>query len=120
MNICYLFYLMASSNAIETSDNEFDDERDDFLLFGDNIPRQTVTSVLASGYPLIRSPKDAAKFLFSKPHYHLRHKIKHKILHHEVTQEELDIAAKFGRFSERPSDLFLKVNLTNIQIKNIF
>jgi hypothetical protein len=110
---------MASSSAIETSENKRDDEREQFQLSPDNIPQETVTSLLASGHPSIKSPKDAVKFLFPRQHHHLWHKIKHKILHHEVTQEELDVAAKFGRFSQRPSDLFLKVNRTYIQMKNI-
>jgi hypothetical protein len=105
---------MASSKAIETNDNELDDERVEFQMSLDNIPQQTVTSLFASGHPLIKSPEDAVKLLFSKHHHHLPHKIKHKIFHHEVTQEELDVAAKFGRFSQRPSDLFLKVNRTHI------
>ncbi len=121
MSICHTFYLMASSIATETSDDELDDEREEFQLPLNNIPQQTVTSVFASGHPSIKSPEDAVKFLFPKHRHHLRYKIKHKTLHHhEVTQEELDVAAKFGRFSQRPSDLFLKVNQIHIQIKNIF
>jgi len=111
---------MASSTAIETSDNELNDEQEEFRLPLDNIPQQTVTSLLASGHPSIKSPEDAVKFLFPKHHHHFRYKIKHKILHHEVTREELDVATKFGRFSQRPSDLFLKVNRTHLQIKNNF
>lgn len=120
MNTCHTFYLMASSTAVETSNNELDDERVEFRLSLDNIPQQTVTSLFASGHPSIESPEDAVKFLFSKHRHYLRHTIKHKIFHHEVTQKELDVAAKFGRFSQRPSDLFLKVNRNHIQIKNIF
>ncbi|CAF4643135.1 unnamed protein product [Rotaria socialis] len=99
---------MASSTAIETSNNELD-EGEKYRLPRDNILQQTVTSVFASGYPSIKSPEEAVKFLFSKHHHHLWHKIKHKIVHHEVTQEEIDVAARFGRFFQRPSDLFLKL-----------
>jgi hypothetical protein len=108
---------MASSTATETSDNESDNSREEFLLPLKNISHQTVTSLFASGHPSIKSPGDAVKFLFPKHHHlHLRHKIKQKLFHPEVTQEELNIADKFGTFSQRPSDLFLKVNRTHIQI----
>jgi hypothetical protein len=110
---------MASSIVIKTSENELKDEQEEFRLPPDNIPEQTVTYLLRSGHPSIKSPEDAVKFLFSKHYHHFRYKIKHKIVHHEVTREELDVAAKFGRFSQRPSDLFLKVNQTHLQIKNI-
>ncbi len=117
MSICHTFYLMASSTATETSDNESDNSREEFLLPLNNISHQTVTSLFASGHPSIKSPGDAVKFLFPKHHHlHLRHKIKQKLFHPEVTQEELNIADKFGTFSQRPSDLFLKVNRTHIQI----
>jgi hypothetical protein len=111
---------MASSAATETSENKLDDERKEFRLSPDDISKQTVTALLASRHPSLKSPGDAVKLLFPKQHHYLRHKVKHKILHHEVTQEELDVAAKFGRFSQRPSDLFLKVNRIHIRIKNIF
>jgi hypothetical protein len=111
---------MTSSTATETSDNESDNSREEFQLPLENISQQTVTSLFASGHPSIKSPGDAVKFLFSKHHHRLWYKIKHKIFHYEVTQDELDVAAKFGRFTQRPSDLFLKVNRTHIQIENIF
>ncbi|CAF4947150.1 unnamed protein product [Rotaria sp. Silwood1] len=100
---------MASSIVMETSDNEFNSQQEEFQLLQNAIPQQTVTSLFACGHPLIRSPKDAIKFLFLKHYYHLRHDIERKILHHDVSQQELDAAAKFGRFSQRPSDLFLKL-----------
>ncbi len=111
---------MTSSTTIDIRDNELVNEREDFQLFPYNINQQTVTSLFACGHPSIRSPEDAVRLLFSKHCHNLRRKIKHKIVHTEVTQEELDTAAKFGRFSQRPSDLFLKVNQIHIQIKNIF
>jgi hypothetical protein len=120
MSIRQTLYLMASSTTIKTSDNKLDDEREKFQLSPYRIPEKTVTSLFGSGDPSIKSPEDAVKFLFPKHHHHLRYKIKHKIFDDEMTQEELDVAAKFGRFSERPSDLFLKVNRTHIQMKNIF
>lgn len=70
---------------------------------------QTVTSLYASEHPNIKCPKDAAKILSEKPAHHLRSKIKHELLEHEVTQEDMDAAAEYGQFPERPSDLFLKV-----------
>ncbi len=72
---------------------------------------QTVTSLYASGHPSIHCPEDAIKSHFSNGYYHrLQFKIKSKLHRHEITQKELDIAAEFGRFPHRPSDLFLKVN----------
>jgi hypothetical protein len=70
---------------------------------------ETVTSLYASGHPAVQCPKDAATILFEKPAYHLRSKIKHELLEHEVTQADMDVAAEYGRFPQRPSDLFLKV-----------
>jgi hypothetical protein len=69
-----------------------------------NNTNETVTSLYASGHPNIKCPNDAAKVLFEKPAHRFRSKDKH-----EVTQEEMDAAAKYGRFPQRPSDLFLKV-----------
>ncbi|CAF4250542.1 unnamed protein product, partial [Rotaria sordida] len=75
----------------------------------DNISRETITSLLACELPAVQSPREAAEILFSKPLHHLRSRINYEILQHEITQEELDAAAKYGRFIERPSDLFLKL-----------
>jgi phosphatidylserine/phosphatidylglycerophosphate/cardiolipin synthase-like enzyme len=75
----------------------------------DNLSKQSVTSLLACGPPIVKSPKDAAEILFSKPLHHLRSRINYEILQHEITDEELNIAANFGRFPYRPSDLFLKL-----------
>ncbi|CAF3002949.1 unnamed protein product [Rotaria sp. Silwood2] len=75
----------------------------------DNISRETVTSLLACEPPVVQSPQEAAEKLFSQPLHHLRPQINYEILQHEITQEELDTAAKYGRFIERPSDLFLKL-----------
>jgi hypothetical protein len=114
MSICHALYSMASLTTIEMSNNELDTEPEELQLFSNNIHQQTVTSLFASGHPSINSPEDAVKFLFPQHRPHLRYKLKRKIRHYEVTPEELDVAAKFGRFSERPSDLFLKVNRTHI------
>ncbi|CAF1197233.1 unnamed protein product [Rotaria sordida] len=75
----------------------------------DNISRQTVTSLLACEPSVVQSPQEAAETLFSKPLHHLRPRVNYEILQHEITQEELDAAAEYGRFIERPSDLFLKL-----------
>ncbi len=74
-----------------------------------NATNETVTSLYASGHPNITCPKDATKILFEKPAHHLRSKVKREFLEHEVTQDEMDMAAKYGRFPQRPSNLFLKV-----------
>lgn len=71
--------------------------------------KQSITGLLAAGLPNVRCARDAAEILFSKPIPHLRDRIKEEILHHEITDEELDIAANFGRFPYRPSELFLKL-----------
>ena len=105
---------------MKTCDNELDDELKEFQLFPDSIPQETVTSLLASGHPSIESPADAVKFLFHRYQHPLWYIIKQKILHYDLTQEELDVTTTFGRFSQRPSDLFLKVNRIHIQTKNIF
>ncbi len=81
----------------------------EYLLSTHDGTNETVTSLYASGHPAIKCPKDAAKILFEKLAHHLRSKVKHELLEHEVTQEEMDAAAKYGRFPQRPSDLFLKV-----------
>ena len=70
---------------------------------------ETVTSVYASGHPNIKCPKDAVKLLFHKSAYHSASKIKRELLEHEITHDDLDAVAKYGRFPYRPSDLFLKV-----------
>jgi uncharacterized protein with PIN domain len=75
---------------------------------------ETITSLYTSGHPAIKCPKDAAKVLFENLTHHLRSKVKHEFLEHEVTQEEMDAAAKYGRFPQRPSDLFLKVCVSSI------
>ncbi|CAF1352428.1 unnamed protein product [Rotaria sordida] len=75
----------------------------------DNISRETITSLLACELPAVQNPREAAEILFSKPLHHLRSRINYEILQHEITQDELDAAAKYGRFIERPSDLFLKL-----------
>lgn len=94
----------------ESSMNELIDKQEESQLCSDNILQHTVTSLFAHGYPLIKSSGDAVKVLFSKHRHYLRHKNKYKIIHNRITQEELDIAANFGRFLQRPSDIFLKVN----------
>ncbi|CAF1330989.1 unnamed protein product [Adineta steineri] len=73
------------------------------------VSNETVTSLYASGDPSIKCPKDAVEMLFEKPAHRLRSKIKHELFDHDVTQEEMDAAAEFGRFPHRPSDLFLKI-----------
>jgi len=70
---------------------------------------ESVTSLYASEHPEIKSPDDAVKCLFKKPNHFQRHKIKDNLFDQEITQEDLEIAVKYGRFSQRPSDLFLKV-----------
>jgi len=75
----------------------------------DNQSEQTITSLLASESSNINSAKDAAEILFSKPFPSLRSRIDYEIFEHEITQDELDFAAEFGRFPNRPSDLFLKL-----------
>jgi len=71
--------------------------------------QQTVTSLLASESSTIKSPKDAVEFLFSKPLHFLRARINYELFEHEITEDELNFAADFGRFPSRPSDLFLKL-----------
>jgi phosphatidylserine/phosphatidylglycerophosphate/cardiolipin synthase-like enzyme len=75
----------------------------------EDLSQETVTSFLACGPPIAKSPQDAVELLFSKPLHHLRPRINYEILEHEITEEELNTAAKFGRFIERPSELFLKL-----------
>ena len=75
----------------------------------ENLTQQTVTSILSSDLPIAKSPQDAVEVLFSKPLHHLRSRINYEINEHEITEEELNIAASFGRFIERPSELFLKL-----------
>ena len=75
----------------------------------DNQSNQSVTSLLASKSSIITSPKEAAEILFSKSIPYLRSRVNYEILEHEITEDELDFAAKFGRFPHRPSDLYLKL-----------
>ncbi|CAM4798953.1 unnamed protein product [Rotaria magnacalcarata] len=75
----------------------------------ESLSQETVTSVLAKEPSVIDNPRDAVRSLFSKPLHHLRPRINHETLEHEITPEELDAAAQYGRFMERPSDLFLKL-----------
>ncbi|CAF1637567.1 unnamed protein product [Adineta ricciae] len=77
----------------------------------DNIPTSTVTSLYTNGYPLIKSPSDVIKSHFSNGFCHrLQYKFKSKLDPFEIiTKKELDIAAEFGRFPYRPSNLFLKI-----------
>jgi len=82
---------------------------DQFLPSLDDIPRQTITSFVAGVSSIVKSPQDAAEVLFTKPPPHLRPRIEYEILEHEITDEELDLAAQFGRFPYRPSELFLKL-----------
>lgn len=75
----------------------------------DEIPRESVTSLLADVSLNFQSPQQVAEQLFSKPARHLRSRVNYELLEHEVTDAELNIAEKFGRFTSRPSDLFLKL-----------
>ena len=75
----------------------------------EDLPQETVTSYLASASTIVRNSQEAAELLFRKSASHLRPRIKHEILEHEITDDELDAAARFGRFPSRPSDLFLKL-----------
>jgi hypothetical protein len=90
---------------MSTNTSEYDQE----LPSIDDLSKQTVTSLLASGPPIVSSPQDAAEILFSNKLHHLRPRITYEILEHEITENELDIAANYGRFPFRPSDLFLKL-----------
>ena len=69
----------------------------------------TVTSLYASNPLISRAPQQAADILLGKPKHHFQSKDQRKLFEHEVTNEEMDLAAKYGRFPQRPSDLFLKV-----------
>ncbi|CAF0762736.1 unnamed protein product [Adineta steineri] len=100
---------MISSAEIKTISNEFFDQQEELSQSSNNVSQETVTSLFASGYSFIKSPEDAIKYLFSKNRYYLRRKFNRKKIRHEVTSEELDFAAEFGQFSQRPSDLFLKL-----------
>jgi phosphatidylserine/phosphatidylglycerophosphate/cardiolipin synthase-like enzyme len=75
----------------------------------DDESKQTVTSLYASQFPAIKCPKDAAENLFHKPLHFLRSRINQEIFEHEITEDELNFAAEFGRFGQRPSNLFLKL-----------
>ena len=74
-----------------------------------DLSQETVTSCFACGPPIVTSPQEAAELLFSKPLSHLRSRVQYEILEHEITDDELDVAARFGRFPYRPSNLFLKL-----------
>ncbi|UJR15302.1 hypothetical protein I4U23_002255 [Adineta vaga] len=84
-------------------------EDKDGLLLLDKISKETITNLLLTGPPLIKSPQDAANILFDPPKHHLRSRINYEVLDREVTDDDLDIAADFGRFPYRPSNLFLKL-----------
>jgi hypothetical protein len=75
----------------------------------DDQSKQTITSLLASESSKIKSAKEAAEILFSKPFPSLRTRVNDEFLEHEITEDELNFAAEFGRFPQRPSDLFLKL-----------
>ena len=75
----------------------------------DDLPRQTITSFVADVSSIVKSPEDAAEVIFTKPPPHLRSRIEFELLEHEITADELDLAAQFGRFPHRPSELFLKL-----------
>ena len=75
----------------------------------DSLSRQSVTSLLAANSTIIKSPKQAARILFSKPFSFLRERINYELLRHHITENELNSAAEFGRFHTRPSNLFLKL-----------
>ena len=75
----------------------------------DDSSERTVTRLLASEPSRVTSPEQAADLLFHQPISHLRARINHEILEHEITDEELDAASEFGRFPYRPSDLFLQL-----------
>ena len=87
---------MTLSTTIGTSDNKLINAREVFQLFPFNILQQTMTCLFACGHPSIKSPEDAVRLLFPNHCHYLRRKFKHKIVHNEVTQEGLDVAADFG------------------------
>ncbi|CAF0982708.1 unnamed protein product [Adineta ricciae] len=88
--------------------NELVDDNDDLLSL-DQISKETVTSLVSNGPPLVKSPQDAAEILFNPPKHHLRSRVSYEILDREVTEDDLNIAAEYGRFPYRPSQLFLKL-----------
>ncbi|CAF1585690.1 unnamed protein product [Adineta ricciae] len=57
--------------------------------------------------PLV--PQQAVDILLDKPKHNFKSKDQQKLFEHEVTNEEMNLAAKYGRFPQRPSDLFLKL-----------
>ena len=69
----------------------------------------TVTSLYASNPLISRAPQQAADSPLGKPKHYFKSKDQRELSEHEVTNEEMDLAAKYGRFPQRPSDLFLKV-----------
>jgi phosphatidylserine/phosphatidylglycerophosphate/cardiolipin synthase-like enzyme len=75
----------------------------------DDQSKQSITSLLASKSSNVNSAKEAAEILFSKPHHHLQSRVVYEFDKHEITEDELNFAAEFGRFPYRPSDLFLKL-----------
>lgn len=58
-----------------------------------------ITSLYTSEYSDIHNPEDATKALYDKPTHHLRMKFRHGFFDHKLTQEDLNTAAKYGRFS---------------------
>jgi hypothetical protein len=85
------------------------DLQQEFFSSIDDDLNSSVSSLYASGHRAIKCPKDATEILFAKPAHHLQSKFKRQLLEHEVTQEDMDAAAEYGRFPQRPSNLFLKV-----------
>jgi hypothetical protein len=75
----------------------------------DDQSKQSVTSLLASESLKIKSAKEAVEILFSKPFPRLRPRVNYEFDEHDITEDELNFAAEFGRFPQRPSDLFLKL-----------
>lgn len=86
------------------------------LIFEDS--NETVTSLYAAKHSSIQSPKDAVEVLLKKQKRHSELKTMIKFFDHEITQEDLDTAARYGHFSQRPGDLFLKVNIHIDNAKN--
>lgn len=75
----------------------------------EHMTRETVTSLLANEQTVIRSPQEAIEKHFPTALHNLRPRINYEILKREITEEDLDAAAQYGKFNERPSDLFLKL-----------
>lgn len=102
-----------------SSTNEAVQQDSEYIRWIADKTKDTVTSLYASNQSTIQSPEDAVKILLRKQGHHLGSKEKHEILEHVVTQEEMNAVAKYGRFSQRPSDLFLKVCVLSIILKII-